>query len=698
MTIYATGNAVGSTNPKDLIDNVQNIDYLILGPLLSYPDRRGVNRLSWSGIEASFAAAQTQRTTDFNAAQAQRAADYAASEANRGYEAPVPYAASIALTRVTQLVQYSSELYKAKAGTLPWTTTGVWATDSAKLVSVGDAALRQELAAPTGSTKLGHVRAPLAAAIDGTISKRLSQLMVDIGDFSHLVTSKPNPADYQTWDWTPAMEAAQVTVAGLGGGRITMGTGGVFLLSLITKRRFVVIDGQGCSELKQIGGSNKDFIVSENFAALTGTGATVSGSALVPSWFGLRDIRVNGNRYNATTNPTGNTSGRAIAWYGPAMIMQGNVLVYGAAGNNIYTEYSNTSGSSGWQGQEEGQFDNVFSRDSGGAGWVFRGPHNSRLNSYIGAFNDGYGFKSESGSNYDGGFDWIGSIHTYANGRGTTPAADTGISLGEIARIGAMITDGDNAVLVGSNIQIGSYRGYNLGGEMDGLTISGNANLISNINAVVWASSVGRTAIKVTGSRNKIGEIDLVTNNPDNHAISVTGNSNQIAGGYVQGFSSAGRVGLALAGTKNKVDLEITGCATAFNYTAGNNNRVTLEINTSAGQVAVAGSAPGSSDRFNIRSGGDTVGGCKTNFQTGLLAMDISTYTIVTVAHGLLYTPAPNAVRIDWLVSSPDSSVWDEALLRVVSTTSTDVVLGYKLASAAPAGTQARIGISINLT
>lgn len=78
--------------------------------------------------------------------------------------------------------------------------------------------------------------------------------------------------------------------------------------------------------------------------------------------------------------------------------------------------------------------------------------------------------------------------------------------------------------------------------------------------------------------------------------------------------------------------------------------------------------------------------------------MDFATYTIVTVAHGLLYRPAPRTVRINWLTSSPDSSVLDEALLGVVATTATDVVLGYKLASVAPAGAQAWIGISIDLT
>jgi hypothetical protein len=207
MTIYATGNPVGSTNPKDLIDNAQNLDYLILGPLLSYPDRRGVNRLSLAGIEASFAAAQAQRTADFNTAQAQRAADYAASEANRGYENPVPYDSGIALTRVTQLVQYGSELYKAKAGTLPWTTTGVWATDSAKLVSVGDNALRQDLASH-GADMNGYLPEG-TGAVSHTVRDKLNALEVSIFDYM-------TPAQIaNVKSGTPTMDVSAVILAAI---------------------------------------------------------------------------------------------------------------------------------------------------------------------------------------------------------------------------------------------------------------------------------------------------------------------------------------------------------------------------------------------------------------------------------------------------------------------------------------------------
>lgn len=142
---YNTGNAIGSTSPKDLSDNARNMDLLVLGPLLSYPDRRGVNRLSWAGIEAAFAATQAQRTLDFQAQMA-----------SMGYELPpLPYASGLNIVRVTQLIEKDDEFYRAKAGTVPFVTTGDWSVDQLKLVSVGDAALRFELARPAGSELVG---------------------------------------------------------------------------------------------------------------------------------------------------------------------------------------------------------------------------------------------------------------------------------------------------------------------------------------------------------------------------------------------------------------------------------------------------------------------------------------------------------------------------------------------------------------
>jgi len=123
---YNTGNPIGSTNPRDLYDNASNLDDLLLGPSPSYPDRLGRRRESWAGIEKAA----------FDARQA------------LGWDATyVQYAAGAVVSRANQLVQYpagTGELFKVKDQTsLPLTLTGTWATDAPKLVSVGDASVRQ---------------------------------------------------------------------------------------------------------------------------------------------------------------------------------------------------------------------------------------------------------------------------------------------------------------------------------------------------------------------------------------------------------------------------------------------------------------------------------------------------------------------------------------------------------------------------
>ncbi|MNB96902.1 hypothetical protein D3C75_441190 [compost metagenome] len=563
---------------------------------------------------------------------------------------------------------------------------------------INDAGIRANLADSTkGSSIVSWIRSNLATAIEDTVGKKLSQAQVDIWDFSKLVTIRPDPNLPSTWNWTQAIEAARVVLGSMGGGEITFGTGGIYQASSIRLDRFMVLNGRGVNttELKQIAGTNSDFIKSENFDALTGSGLTVVDPR-VPSWMGLKDIRVNGNRYEATLNPSGNTSGIVLKMYGPAQLLYGNVMIFGGASGGIYTEDAAAASGIGWQAQEEGRFDDVLVMDNGGfAGWHCRGPHNSTAKSITCGRNDGWNFYSEESTLFGGGFDNIGSLHTYAGGRATSPASDTGAYLGGIARIGTLVSDGDNVSFVADNIQISKWRAFNLGGVTESI-ISGNDCQIDNLNGSVWSGSTGKTALTITGNNARVAGT-LTTNNANNNGVWIKGTGHKVDM-TIRNFSGAGYTGLKLESTDTEVKGKIRNCNTAFNYVSGTDNQVNLNIATSAGQVAVAGLAPRLGDRFDIRSRGDTVGGCKTNLRSSQVAMDITTYTVVPIAHGLLYTPPIEAVRANWLASSPDSSVWDESILRVVTTTATEVVIGYKMAVAAPAGTLARIGVTIDLT
>lgn len=180
MTIYATMNPLGSTHPKDLRDNSQNLDYWSIGPLYSYPDRLGVNRLSRAGIEAAFAAAQAQRATEFNADQASRELEFNQFLNSSGLETPVDYAPGLSIARVTQQVRYLGELYRPKDSAIPFVTT-TFTADEPKWWSSGDSFLRQELAESTS---------------------------VNIWEFRRFVTVKGDANDWKTWDWRPAVTAA----------------------------------------------------------------------------------------------------------------------------------------------------------------------------------------------------------------------------------------------------------------------------------------------------------------------------------------------------------------------------------------------------------------------------------------------------------------------------------------------------------
>lgn len=128
-------------DPKDLFDNAQNLDYALNDITKAvWADRFGRSRKSLWGMELDFAAQLLSQEQRFNT-----------FIQNSGYDVIGEYTAGpLTISEYNQLIRYNNELWKLKATTeVPFTTTGndaaSWANDSAHFVSVGDAALRQEL-------------------------------------------------------------------------------------------------------------------------------------------------------------------------------------------------------------------------------------------------------------------------------------------------------------------------------------------------------------------------------------------------------------------------------------------------------------------------------------------------------------------------------------------------------------------------
>lgn len=173
MTTYNTGNPIGSTDPRDLYDNAQNLDTAMHTAATTWADRLGNTRPSWAGAT--------------------------------GYQSLGDYAAGIQVTTYNQVIRAAGEYWRAAAGTaLPYTTTGAGMPESGKFVSVGDAVLRADLVEGDGSSIVGFQQAG-AGAVVRTSQAKLREYM-SVTDFG------ADPAGLV--DAGPAFQAAIDAAAG----------------------------------------------------------------------------------------------------------------------------------------------------------------------------------------------------------------------------------------------------------------------------------------------------------------------------------------------------------------------------------------------------------------------------------------------------------------------------------------------------
>ncbi|WP_226052643.1 hypothetical protein [Dickeya chrysanthemi] len=163
MTTYNTGNALGSAAAKDLYDNAQNLDVFVNDSISrAAPDRLGVQRKTWHGIESDHSEQMAAFGLEFETFLVQSGYQYAGD-----YES-----GPLTLTSRSQLIRYDGEYWHVAASAgLPFTTTGAdsasWSVDVASLVSVGDAALRSDLIKPTGAGMIGSMAGTVQTDIDG---------------------------------------------------------------------------------------------------------------------------------------------------------------------------------------------------------------------------------------------------------------------------------------------------------------------------------------------------------------------------------------------------------------------------------------------------------------------------------------------------------------------------------------------------
>lgn len=290
-----TGNAPGSTHPKDLIDNAEDFDFLLTGTGVSHPNRLGVPLKSWKGMEGEFDAVQAQRVIDFNQLLK-----------NSAYEVPVDYVASLVITRPTQTVRFSGELYRGKDASLPFTTT-TWAADSAKFFAIGDAALRQELSSALAVpiTKHGAVadwngttgtnnKAAVLAAWNEVIAGNYATMYIPHGRFHIALT------DADVTDLGFNRDFAFLIATGKKGIMVT-GPGELHITCSASSKRVLLGAFKDCDDchvfgfrltgdlVKQDAVPNSETGVASGFMFYHCTGSGISHSTLrkliIPAWF-----------------------------------------------------------------------------------------------------------------------------------------------------------------------------------------------------------------------------------------------------------------------------------------------------------------------------------------------------------------------------------------------------------------------------
>ncbi|WP_223448499.1 hypothetical protein [Pseudomonas sp. BF-R-19] len=336
---YNTGNATGSTSPKDLSDNARNLDHLVNGSDPSYLDRKGVPRKSWKGMEVEYNADQVRRETEFGEEQAVRSEQFDRFLESSGFTLVGTYGQGLLIERYSQYVMKDGQPFRLSSlASVPYTTTGDWATETDAFVLLGDDVLRQELSAPDGAELPGYSRKQLRKKIEN-VQGMLDTLPISPWEYAHLVTEKPDPDDSETWIWDAALNAMFASVPTGTHAVIKWGKFRFRDISIIGKTK---IQLESYAEFVRVsGGVTPDGVLVENcqYSRFYFHSITTGAAAKPASWEDLTGAAVNIVDSNNNIVDLGDTTGFKV---GVQLFSKTSYGVYFCAvhiGRARYTRY-----------------------------------------------------------------------------------------------------------------------------------------------------------------------------------------------------------------------------------------------------------------------------------------------------------------------------------------------------------------------
>jgi len=162
MIVFRTMNPVGSNSPKDLSDNASTFDEVCTSPLPWAENRVGRKILTLVGQQ--FEIDEAIRGIGYS-----RIGDYDSGP--------------LTISLPNQVFSKDGEFWIAKPTLeLPYTTVENWAIDEAFFNPIGDAMLRQELAAPPGSSLVRFIPSG-PGALSRTLQEKIREI-IGPGDYS----------------------------------------------------------------------------------------------------------------------------------------------------------------------------------------------------------------------------------------------------------------------------------------------------------------------------------------------------------------------------------------------------------------------------------------------------------------------------------------------------------------------------------
>ncbi|HBP6284434.1 TPA: structural protein [Pseudomonas aeruginosa] len=185
MTTYATGNPLGSKDPRDLYENAENFDAAMNDRVnTTWNDRFGVTRPTLKGYEEQF--------------------NYFL--AGSGFEnPPLIYVDGSPLTvdRATQIIDRGGNLYSVKLpSSFPVVLSGNWSEDEGLLVVRGDQSLRQEITSTSpseGSSIIGNSTVSVSSVADIKNQTKRADLKLSLSSYHPLGKSGGG-----TFIWSPS--------------------------------------------------------------------------------------------------------------------------------------------------------------------------------------------------------------------------------------------------------------------------------------------------------------------------------------------------------------------------------------------------------------------------------------------------------------------------------------------------------------